>query len=75
MLVTICILLNRLNTFRYAGYAVYVLDDYSVHLKPKIREVLWKRSYSLVIIFGGIVGIVRDNATQLLQELKREYRN
>ena len=70
-LVTIRNLPNRFNIFSHAGYAVYVLDDYSVHLMYEIREALSKREYILVIIGGGISGFVQNNYTHLHKELKK----
>ena len=29
---------NRFNMFTEKGYAIYVLDDYSVHLMPEVRQ-------------------------------------
>ena len=63
MLDTIRDLPNRLNIFSHAGYATYVLDYYSVHLMPEIREPSWERGYILVIIAGGITGFVQVNDT------------
>ena len=34
---------NRVNIFTPKKYAIYVLDDYSVHLLPEVKEVLLKR--------------------------------
>ena len=53
MLVTIRDLKNR-SSFSHIGYAIYDLDDYSVHLMPDVRKALWEREYILVIIDGGI---------------------
>ena len=53
MLVTIRNLKNR-SSFSHTGYAIYDLDDYSVHLIPDVRKALWEREYILVIIDGGI---------------------
>ena len=45
---------NRFNMFTEQYFAIYVLDDYSVHLMPEVRQVLFKKGYILVIIGGGI---------------------
>ena len=50
-------LLNRFNMFTEQSFAIYVLDDYSVHLMPEVQEALFKKGYVLVIIG---VGIIRD---------------
>ena len=31
-------------------YAIYVLDDFSVHLCPEVRSALLKKGYFLVVI-------------------------
>ena len=49
---------NRFNMFTEKGYAIYVLDDYSVHLIPEIRQALLRKGYVLVVIGGGITGNV-----------------
>ena len=38
------------------GYAIFVLDDYSVHLMPSVKQALLKRGYILINIGGGITG-------------------
>ena len=40
ILYTIYNLPNRYNIFTTKNYAIYVLDDYSVHIMPEIREAL-----------------------------------
>ena len=47
---------NRFNMFTEQSFAIYVLNDYSVHLMPEIRQALFKKGYVLVIISGGITG-------------------
>ena len=49
--------------FTHQNYAIYVLDDYAVHLMYEMRQVLWKRGY--IIIGGGIAGFVQVNDTHL----------
>lgn len=41
------------------GYALYILDDFAVHLMDTVREALLKRGYILVQIGGGITGDVQ----------------
>ena len=65
---------NRFNIFSHANFAIYVLDDYAVHLMPEVRQALWNRGYILVIIGGGITGFVQVNDTHLHKVLKNEYR-
>ena len=65
---------NRFNMFSHQNFAIYVLDDYAVHLMPEVRQALWKRGYILVVIGGGITGFVQVNDTHLHRALKLEYR-
>ena len=74
LLETIKHLPNRFNIFSYATFAIYVLDDYAVHLMPEVRKALWSRGYILVIIGGGITGFMQVNDTHLHKQLKSEYR-
>ena len=41
------------------GYALFVLDNYSVHLMPSVKKALLKRGYVLIGIGGGITGDVQ----------------
>ena len=43
--------------------AIYVLDDYAVHLMPEIRQA-FKKGYILVIIGGKITGDIQINDIQ-----------
>ena len=47
--------------FTPKNYAIYVLDDYTVHLLPEVKEVLLKRGYVYVGIGGGITGDIQVN--------------
>ena len=71
---TIANLPNRYNPFTYKNMAVYVLDNYAVHLIPQIRKELFKRVYSLVYIGGGVTGDIQINDTDAHRPFKREYR-
>ena len=61
MLKTISHLPNRFNTLTPKNYAIYVLDDYSVHVLPEVKEALLKRGYVYVGIGGGITGDIQVN--------------
>ena len=65
---------NRHNLFSQKDYALYILDDYSVHLLPELRASLLKKGYVLVVIGGGITGDVQVNDTHLHHQLKGKYR-
>ena len=76
MLNTIGNLLNRNNNpFSKKDWAIYVLDNYAVHLMPEIHKALSARDYVLVLIGGGITGFIQQNDTHIHQPLKYEYRN
>ena len=61
MLKTISHLPNRFNMFTSKNYAIFVLDDYSVHLLPKVKEALLKCGHVYVGIGGGITGDIQVN--------------
>ena len=65
---------NRFNLFTEKGYGIYVLDNYSVHLRPKVRQALLKKGYVLVIIGGGITGDIKINDTSCHHNLEKHYR-
>ena len=73
MLKTISYLPNRYNMFTPKNNAIYVLDDYSVHLLSEVKEALSKRTYIFVGINNAITGVVQVNDTDLHSELKKEY--
>ena len=62
---------NRINMITEKGYAIYVLDDYSVYLMPELRQALLKKGYVLVVIGGGIAGDVQINDTSCHHNLKK----
>ena len=47
--------------FTEQSFAIYVLDDYSVHLIPKVRQTFFKKGYALVIIGVDITGDIQIN--------------
>ena len=74
MLKTISHLPNRFNPFTQ-NYAIYVIDDYAVHLMPEIRKALFQRGYILVVMGGGITGFIQANDTHYHRKFKSYYRN
>ena len=74
MLETIKNLPNRHNPFSKKDYAIYVLDDYAVHLMPEIRQSLLKKGYVLIVIGGGVTGDIQVNDTDFHGPLKALYR-
>ena len=75
LLKTIGNLPNRYHPFTQKDYAIYILDDYAVHLMPEVRKALFQRGYILVIIGGGITGFIQSNDTHLHRKLKANYRD
>ena len=75
MLKTISNLPNRYNPFTPRDFAIYVLDDYAVHLMPEVRKALYQRGYVLVLMGGGITGFIQANDTDLHHHHKSNYRN
>ena len=73
MLYTISNLPNRFNIFTPKNYAIYVLDDYNVHIMPEIKKALLKRGYVPVITGGGVTGDIQGNDTDLHAPLKAKY--
>ena len=65
---------NRFNMFTEKGCVIYVLDDYSVHLMPEVRQALLKKEYVLVVISGGVTGDMQINDTSCYYNLKKHYR-
>ena len=66
---------NRFNPFTQKNFAIYVLDDYAVHLMPEVRKMLYQRGYILVVMGGGIAGFIQLNDTHLHRKLKALYRS
>ena len=58
---TISHLPNHFNMFQPENHAVYVLNDYNVHLLSEVKEALLKRGYVYVGIGGSITGDIRVN--------------
>jgi hypothetical protein len=75
MLKTISNLPSRYNPFTPKDFAIYVLDDYAVHLMPEVRKALYQRGYILVVMGGGITGFIQANDTDLHHHLKTRYRH
>ena len=66
-------LLNRFNPFTCKGFAIYVLDDYAVHLMAEVRKLLWECGYVLLTIIGHIDGYIQENGTHVRRALERKY--
>ena len=66
---------NRFNMFTGKGFAIYVLDDYSIHVMPEFRQTLFKKGYILVITAGGINGDIQINDTRCHHHQKSHYRD
>ena len=66
---------NRYNMFSNKDFAIYVLDDYSVHLQTELCDALLKKGYILIIIGGGVTGDIQVNDTHYHHQLKQKYRD
>ena len=75
MIKTINNLPNHFNPFTQKNFAIYVLDDYAVHLMPEVRKALYERGYILVVTGGGITGFIQANDNDLHRRLKALYRH
>ena len=75
LLKTISNLPNSYHPFTQKDYAIYVLEDYAVHLMPEVRKALYQRGYILVIMGGRITGFIQSNDTHLHRKLKANYRD
>ena len=62
---------NRSNMFTEQSFAIYVLDDYYVHLMPEVRQAMFKKGYVLVIIGAGITDDIQINDTNCHRDLKK----
>ena len=74
MLYSISNLTNRFNIFTRKNYAIYLLDEYSVHIMFEIKEALLKRGYAPVIIGGGVTRDIQVNDTDIHTPLRTKYR-
>ena len=75
MLKTISNLPNCYNPFTPKEFAIFVLNDYAVHLMPEAKKALYQRGYVLVLMGGGITGFIQANDTDLHHHLKSHYRS
>ena len=66
---------NRFNMLTEQSFAIYALDDYSVHVMPEVRCALFRKGYVLVIIGGGITGDIQNTHTNCHRNLKKHYRD
>ena len=73
MLQTISNFPNKSNIFTPKNCAVYVLDDYSVHLMPEVNEAFLKRGYVPIITGGGVTGDIQIIDTDIHRPLKEKY--
>ena len=59
--------------FTEQSFAIYVLDDYYVHLMPEVWQAMFKKGYVLVIIGGGITDDIQINDTNCHRDLKKYW--
>ena len=67
---TISNLPDRFNPFTQKDFAIYVLDDYAVHITQEIRKACCQRGYVLVVMAGGISDFIKANGTHLHRHLR-----
>ena len=63
---TIMNLPRRFNPFMCKDFAIYVLNDYAVHLMPAVWKLLWEHGYVLLIIGAGIAGYIQYRKMRLM---------
>ena len=61
------------DIFTKKDYAIYVLDNYAVHLMPEVCYALFERGYILVPMGGGITGDEQVNDIHAHRPLKGHY--
>ena len=61
--------------FGIGKYRIYLLDDYSAHVHPDVKQALLKKGWILVAFGGGITGDLQVNDTSLHHPLKSVYRD
>ena len=59
--------------FTEQSFAIYVLDDYSVHLMPEFRQALFKKGQVLIIIGRAITDDIQINDTNCYHDFKKHY--
>ena len=75
MVKTIGNLPNRFSPFTQKNLAIYVLDDYAVHLMPEVRKAPYERDNCILVVMGeGTTGFIQANDTDLYRPLKALYR-
>ena len=65
---------NRFKTCNEKRFAIYLMDDYAVHLMPKIRQEIYKKGYIFTIISGDITDNIQINDKHRNRILKSKYR-
>lgn len=58
------------NLFTQKNFSIYVLDDYAVHLMPKVRKALYERGYIPIVMGGSITGSIPSNDNDLHRSLE-----
>ena len=57
---------NPFNRVTGKGFAIYMLDNYSIHVMPEVKKALLKRLYFPVFIGGGITGHCQVSMTTVI---------
>ena len=75
MVKTIGNLPNCFNPFTQKNFAIYVLDDYAVHLMPEVWKALYERGCIQRVMGGDITEFIQANDTDLHLRFKALYRH
>ena len=75
MVKTIGNLPNCFNPFTQKNFAIYVLNDYAVHLMPEVWKALYERGCIQIVMGGDITEFIQANDTDLHLRLKALYRH
>ena len=46
---------NHFNIFSHSNFAIYVLDDYAVHLILEVRKAFWDRGYIFCLLLAELL--------------------
>ncbi len=67
--------IESLPTRASNDYCIQLLDNYSVHMLPAVRQKFLDKGYILLTWGGGVTGDIQINDTHCHKTLKTTYRN
>lgn len=65
---------NRYNTFNEKKFAIYLMDDYGMHLMAKIRREMYNKGSVLTTIGGGYYDNIKIDGKHCQRSLTSKYR-